>query len=55
VNRTELWCWKSRRDGIDPQARHLVWERLRDLKRAASLLLPTHYMEEAAQLCDRLS
>jgi lipooligosaccharide transport system ATP-binding protein len=41
--------------GLDPQARHLVWERLRSLKRmGVTLLLTTHYMEEAAQLCDRL-
>jgi lipooligosaccharide transport system ATP-binding protein len=41
--------------GLDPQARHLVWEKLRELKRAGvTLLLTTHYMEEAAQLCDRL-
>jgi len=41
--------------GLDPQARHLVWEKLRSLKRAGvTLLLTTHYMEEAAQLCDRL-
>jgi lipooligosaccharide transport system ATP-binding protein len=41
--------------GLDPQARHLVWEKLRSLKRSGvTLLLTTHYMEEAAQLCDRL-
>ena len=41
--------------GLDPQARHLVWERLRELKRSGvAMLLTTHYMEEAAQLCDRL-
>ncbi|HEX2030505.1 MAG TPA: ATP-binding cassette domain-containing protein [Actinomycetota bacterium] len=41
--------------GLDPQARHLVWEKLRSLKRqGVTLLLTTHYMEEAAQLCDRL-
>lgn len=41
--------------GLDPQARHLVWEKLRDLKRrGVTLIITTHYMEEAAQLCDRL-
>jgi lipooligosaccharide transport system ATP-binding protein len=41
--------------GLDPQARHLVWEKLRELKaRGKTLILTTHYMEEAAQLCDRL-
>jgi lipooligosaccharide transport system ATP-binding protein len=41
--------------GLDPQARHLVWERLFRLKqRGATLVLTTHYMDEAEQLCDRL-
>ncbi|WP_047866495.1 ABC transporter ATP-binding protein [Rubrobacter aplysinae] len=41
--------------GLDPQARHLVWEKLRELKRRGkTLILTTHYMDEAAQLCDRL-
>lgn len=41
--------------GLDPQARHLVWDRLRELTREdKTLVLTTHYMEEAAQLCDRL-
>src|SRR5437867_6045093 len=41
--------------GLDPQARRLVWERVRALKRrGTTILLTTHYMEEAAQLCDRL-
>lgn len=41
--------------GLDPQARHLVWEKLRSLKRTGvTLVLTTHYMDEAAQLCDRL-
>ncbi|MBI2867854.1 MAG: ABC transporter ATP-binding protein [Chloroflexi bacterium] len=41
--------------GLDPQARHMVWERLNTLKQnGTTLLLCTHYMEEAAYLCDRL-
>jgi lipooligosaccharide transport system ATP-binding protein len=41
--------------GLDPQARHLVWERLFGLKRrGVTLVLTTHYMDEAEQLCDRL-
>jgi len=41
--------------GLDPQARHLVWQRLRELKsRGVTLILTTQYMEEAEQLCDRL-
>ncbi|MBF0153165.1 MAG: ATP-binding cassette domain-containing protein [Magnetococcales bacterium] len=41
--------------GLDPQARHLIWQRLRSLKeKGVTLLLTTHYMEEAARLCDRL-
>ena len=41
--------------GLDPQARHLIWERLRLLKkRGTTLILTTQYMEEAQQLCDRI-
>ena len=41
--------------GLDPQARHLVWQQLRLLRqRGVTMLLTTHYMEEAAHLCDRL-
>jgi lipooligosaccharide transport system ATP-binding protein len=42
--------------GLDPQARHAVWDRLRQLKRAGvTQILTTHYMEEAEQLCDRVA
>lgn len=42
--------------GLDPQARHMIWQRLRLLKReGTTLFLTTHYMEEASQLCDRLA
>ncbi|MPZ24321.1 MAG: ATP-binding cassette domain-containing protein [Dehalococcoidia bacterium] len=41
--------------GLDPQARHMVWQKLRQLKqKGITMLLTTHYMEEAARLCDRL-
>ncbi|MCI0850350.1 MAG: ATP-binding cassette domain-containing protein, partial [Chloroflexi bacterium] len=41
--------------GLDPQARHLVWQKLRYLRsQGVTLLLTTHYMEEATHLCDRL-
>jgi lipooligosaccharide transport system ATP-binding protein len=41
--------------GLDPQARRLVWERIRSLKRrGTTILLTTHYMDEAERLCDRL-
>jgi lipooligosaccharide transport system ATP-binding protein len=41
--------------GLDPQARHLIWEKVRQLKqRKVTVILTTHYMDEAEQLCDRL-
>jgi len=41
--------------GLDPQARHLIWHQLSQLKqKGVTLVLTTHYMEEAAKLCDRL-
>jgi lipooligosaccharide transport system ATP-binding protein len=55
LNRPDLLVLDEPTTGLDPQARHLVWERLRDLKRSGvAMLLTTHYMEEASQLCDRL-
>jgi lipooligosaccharide transport system ATP-binding protein len=55
LNRPELLVLDEPTTGLDPQARHLVWERLRELKRGGvAMLLTTHYMEEAARLCDRL-
>ncbi|MEX2393574.1 MAG: ATP-binding cassette domain-containing protein, partial [Actinomycetota bacterium] len=55
LNAPEVLILDEPTTGLDPQARHLVWERLRTLKKqGVTLLLTTHYMEEAAQLCDRL-
>jgi lipooligosaccharide transport system ATP-binding protein len=55
MNQPELLILDEPTTDLDPQARHLVWERLRSLKReGVTLLLTTHYMDEAAQLCDRL-
>jgi lipooligosaccharide transport system ATP-binding protein len=55
VNRPELMLLDEPTTGLDPQARHLVWERLYRLKRqGVTLVLTTHYMDEAEQLCDRL-
>jgi lipooligosaccharide transport system ATP-binding protein len=42
--------------GLDPQGRHLIWEKLRQLKsEGVTIIMTTHYMDEAAQLCDRLA
>jgi lipooligosaccharide transport system ATP-binding protein len=55
VNRPDLILLDEPTTGLDPQARHLIWERLYRLKQeGATLLLTTHYMDEAEQLCDRL-
>ena len=55
VNSPDLVLLDEPTTGLDPQARHLVWERLFRLKqRGVTLVLTTHYMDEAEQLCDRL-
>jgi lipooligosaccharide transport system ATP-binding protein len=55
INQPELILLDEPTTGLDPQARHLVWDRLYRLKRrGVTLVLTTHYMDEAEQLCDRL-
>lgn len=56
VNRPRLVVLDEPTTGLDPQARLLVWQRLAALKEAGvTLILTTHYMEEAARLCDRVA
>jgi lipooligosaccharide transport system ATP-binding protein len=55
INEPEVLLLDEPTTGLDPQARHVVWERLHRLKqRGVTLVLTTHYMDEAEQLCDRL-
>jgi len=55
INNPELLILDEPTTGLDPQARHQIWHRLEELKRGGlTILLTTHYMEEAARLCDRL-
>jgi lipooligosaccharide transport system ATP-binding protein len=55
INDPDLVVLDEPTTGLDPQARHVIWERLTELKlRGKTLLLTTHYMEEAERLCDEL-
>ena len=55
INDPEILLLDEPTTGLDPQARHVVWDRLFRLKqRGVTLVLTTHYMDEAEQLCDRL-
>jgi lipooligosaccharide transport system ATP-binding protein len=55
INRPELMLLDEPTTGLDPQARHVLWDRLYRLKReGVTLIITTHYMDEAEQLCDRL-
>jgi lipooligosaccharide transport system ATP-binding protein len=55
INNPDLIILDEPTTGLDPQARHLLWDRLYRLKQqGATLIITTHYMDEAEQLCDRL-
>lgn len=55
INDPDLIILDEPTTGLDPQARHLLWDRLYRLKQeGATLIITTHYMDEAEQLCDRL-
>ena len=55
INRPRLIVADEPTTGLDPQARHLIWQRLRRLKaQGTTIILTTQYMEEAQQLCDRI-
>jgi len=55
INQPEVLLLDEPTTGLDPQARHMLWERLYRLKQTGvTLVLTTHYMDEAEQLCDRL-
>jgi lipooligosaccharide transport system ATP-binding protein len=55
INQPEMIILDEPTTGLDPQARHLLWDRLYQLKReGVTLIITTHYMDEAEQLCDRL-
>jgi lipooligosaccharide transport system ATP-binding protein len=55
INAPKILILDEPTTGLDPQARHLVWSKLRELKDSGiTIILTTHYMDEAARLCDRL-
>jgi len=54
INEPQILILDEPTTGLDPQARHLIWDKVRSLqKEGVTIVLTTHYMEEAAQLCDR--
>jgi lipooligosaccharide transport system ATP-binding protein len=55
INKPRLLILDEPTVGLDPQARHLIWDKLRSLQeKKVTIILTTHYLDEAAQLCDRL-
>lgn len=55
VNEPQILILDEPTTGLDPQARHLIWDKIRNLrKQGVTIVLTTHYMDEASQLCDRL-
>ena len=55
MNAPDLLILDEPSTGLDPQARHVIWQRLRTLKsEGKTLVLTTHYMDEAERLCDRM-
>jgi len=55
INKPKILILDEPTTGLDPQARHSIWNKLRNLKKSGvTMVLTTHYMEEATQLCDRL-
>ncbi len=55
INQPRILVLDEPTTGLDPQARHLIWNKLRGLRKSGvTMVLTTHYMEEAAQLCNRL-
>jgi lipooligosaccharide transport system ATP-binding protein len=55
LNEPQILLLDEPTTGLDPQARHLVWDEVRALKkRGVTIIITTHYMDEAAELCDRI-
>lgn len=55
INKPKLLILDEPTTGLDPQVRHLIWNKIRELKEmGVTVLLTTHYMEEAFQICDRI-
>jgi lipooligosaccharide transport system ATP-binding protein len=56
MNEPQILILDEPTTGLDPQARHLIWTKIRSLKnQGVTVILTTHYMDEAAQLCDRIT
>ena len=56
MNEPQILILDEPTTGLDPQARHLIWTKIRNMqKQGVTIILTTHYMDEAAQLCDRIT